>query len=159
MKIVLPVPATEIRSDPAGNGSFKARRGSRIHKGVDLVCEPGDLVVAPFDGKITKIGYPYADDLSYRYVEITTESGLVCRIFYVEPTFTLGWEVKAGDQIGFAQDVSERYKLDSRGGIRYRTNQMLPHVHVELRCTEAHIAAKTKEKCVFLDLALFFDLE
>ena len=159
MKIVLPVPATEIRSDPAGNGSFKSKRGPRIHKGVDLVCEPGDLVVAPLGGWITKIGYPYADDLSYRYVEITSKSKLVCRIFYVEPTVELGHEVEAGDQVGFAQDVAERYKYDSRGGVRYRTNKMLPHVHVELRCTEAHVAAKTKEKCVFLDLGLFFDLE
>ncbi|RKX64802.1 MAG: hypothetical protein DRP42_05815 [Tenericutes bacterium] len=159
MKLILPVPATSIRNDPAGSGVFKARRGPRIHKGVDLVCEPGDLVVAPLDGWITKIGYPYSDDLSYRYVEITSESHLVCRVFYIEPTVELGSEVEAGDQIGFAQDVAARYKLDARGGIRYRTNQMLPHVHVELRCTEAHVASKTKEKCVFLDLGLFFFLE
>ena len=159
MKFILPIKDAVMRSDPAGHGFFKARRGSRIHKGVDLVCEPGELVVAPFDGKVTKIGYPYADDLSYRYVEITSKSRLVCRVFYVEPTVELGQEVRAGDQIGFAQDVAARYKVDSRGGIRYRTIKMEIHIHVELRCTEAHIAAKTKEKCVFLDLALFFDLE
>jgi murein DD-endopeptidase MepM/ murein hydrolase activator NlpD len=167
MKIVLPVPATEIRSDPAGSGAFKASRvtkvkgkaANRIHKGIDLVCDPGDLVVAPITGKVFKIGYPYATDLDYRYVEIRNGSGLSCRVFYVEPDVVKGQMVEAGERIGHAQDVSAHYKFDSRGGIRYRTNKMLPHVHLEFRTSSAHIATNTVEKYCYLDAAMFFGLE
>lgn len=159
MKIVSPLADAVLRNDPAGRGYFKATRKPSIHKGVDLLCEPGELVMAPIAGRVHRLGYPYADDLEYRYVEIRNEGELRCRVFYVSPTAFVGDQVEAGDEIGFAQDIAQRYKIDASGGIRYRTCKMLPHVHVELQCTEPRIAAKTREGLVFLDLTLFLELE
>uniref|UniRef100_A0A665VKM7 Myeloid protein 1-like n=1 Tax=Echeneis naucrates TaxID=173247 RepID=A0A665VKM7_ECHNA len=43
-------PSNEKRtSDMWGSGHYGASRGDRIHKGVDIRCEDGDDVLAPFD--------------------------------------------------------------------------------------------------------------
>ena len=112
------------RSDAAGEGHFGASRGSRTHKGQDYECFPGAIIESPIKGYITKLGYPYADDLSYRYVEITQSlSTNKYRIFYVEPSVKLGDGVLPGDAIGAAQDVAKRYPNES----------MTCHVHLEIK--------------------------
>lgn len=85
-------------------------------------------------GTVTRIGYPYGDDLSYRYVEIKTEKGYVVRHFYVEPSegLKVGDKAEAGrTEIGTTQDLDRRYE-----GI---TN----HVHVEVRGPDGQIVDPT----------------
>lgn len=77
-----PVPVV-VRSDPAGDGRFQAPRGSRLHKGLDLRVNAGDIIKAPASGVLSKIGYPY-EGTSYRYVQLSIPQGKI-RIFYVEP--------------------------------------------------------------------------
>ena len=60
-------------NDKFGSGYFGASRdgGKRQHKGVDYAVYPGSLVYAHVGGTVTKLGFPYGDDLGFRYVQIT----------------------------------------------------------------------------------------
>ena len=114
-------------SDAWGCGDFGASRGSRTHKGIDYACAPGTIIMAPYNGRVTKIGYPYSDDLSYRYVEVTDTGGRKHRVFYVNPLVTIGSDVVAGRSvIGEAQDICARYPDKGNG-------PMTNHVHYEVK--------------------------
>lgn len=112
----------ETRNDAEGFGHFGAPRGSRNHRGHDFTCYPGEPVLAPVRGSVTKLGYPYSGDMKYRYVQITDDAGNDHRIFYVAPTCTLGQAVMPGSEIGIAQDIAAKYG-----------EEMTPHVHYEIR--------------------------
>jgi len=112
--------------DEHGSGFWHAPRGNRLHNGVDFSCYPGTQILAPVSGVMTKEGYPYADDLDYRYVEITTPGGDCHRVFYISPVSND--DVVAGQTIiGYAQDLTTRYP-----GI---TN----HVHYEIKRGDEYI--------------------
>ena len=97
-------------TDSHGSGAYGAPRGSRTHKGLDYAVPPGALILAPVTGTVTKLGYPYADDHSFRYVEVTDLGGTQYRYFYVQPLAYVGAVVRASlDLIGFAQDLTSRY--------------------------------------------------
>lgn len=89
-------------SDGFGAGHFGAPRGSRTHKGVDLLAQSGEAINSPVTGTVTKVGYPYGDDLSYRYVQITA-GDYDFRVFYVEPSVRVGQEVTTETAIGSAR--------------------------------------------------------
>jgi murein DD-endopeptidase MepM/ murein hydrolase activator NlpD len=119
---------TEIRGhDSWGAGHFGAPRGDRTHNGIDLVCKPGDEIECRSAGKVTKLGYPYGDDLSFRYVQITDEAGTRWRYFYVEPCVNIGDIVEAYTAIGYAQTLDDRYP-----GIT-------EHIHFEIICDGEYI--------------------
>jgi hypothetical protein len=110
--------------DAYGSGRFGASRdgGTRHHAGADYVAQPDQVVVAPISGFVTKIGYPYADDLNLRYVEITNPAlKISARVFYVHPSVEVGEPVSIRAPIGTAQSLQARYP----GGIT-------DHVHLEL---------------------------
>ncbi len=102
--------------DSFGCGHFGASRGDRKHNGTDLCV----AVLSPIKGRVTRLGYPYKDDLSFRYVEITDEAGFKVRLFYVLPKVTEGDFVGVGDVIGKLQSLQKRYE-----GIQ-------DHVHLEV---------------------------
>jgi murein DD-endopeptidase MepM/ murein hydrolase activator NlpD len=97
------------------------------------MADPNQNVVAVMGGTVTRIGYPYADDLSYRYVEIHAPNGYTVRELYVSPgeEIVVGSQVTAGQIIGSVQDLTTRYI-----GI---TN----HVHVEIRFNGDYINPAT----------------
>lgn len=95
--------------DAWGSGRFGASRGGRIHNGVDIEAEPGSIVESLNGGTVTKIGYPYGDDLSYRYVEITDSVGARWRYFYVDPCVSVAVSVEAYEKIGVAQALGHKY--------------------------------------------------
>lgn len=114
----------ELRgTDCKGSGHYGASRGSRTHNGIDYKVPVGADVVSPVEGAITKIGYPYGDDLSFRYIEITCNDRLKHRLFYVSPFIDIdeGHLVEANQPIGKCQDLTTRYP-----GIT-------PHVHYEVK--------------------------
>ena len=113
--------------DSHGSGYYGAPRGDHKHRGLDFVALRGVGVESVSDGTVTKLGYCYNDDLSYRYVEITSAGGYVSRYLYVEPGVDLGVGVKRGDLIGEVQDIAKRYP-----GI-------IPHFHFEVRLKGAVI--------------------
>ncbi len=109
--------------DVYGSGAFGAPRdgGRRTHHGVDLVAVAGEGVRAPITGVITRIGPAYAGQDTLQFVEIANPTThYVARVLYVGPLVRQGVTVAAGDFIGTAQSLAERYPK----GI---TN----HVHVE----------------------------
>jgi len=114
--------------DPWGSGEFGAPRGTRTHKGIDYACPVGAKIHSPVKGKVTKLGYPYSDDLSFRYVEITVDEKRH-RVFYIEPTVSKGQWVEEGDIIGTQQDISGRYRDDSKP-------PMINHAHYEILDTD-----------------------
>lgn len=117
----------EVRGcDSQGCGHFGASRGSREHKGIDLLALQHQGIQATVSGKVTKLGYPYADDLSYRYVEITNDD-YKFRIFYIKPTVVEGQEVSSDDTIGIVQDLERRYEGISN------------HVHFEIMKGDEYI--------------------
>ena len=104
--------------DPHGCGYFKASRGNKLHQGVDVVSQPGQRITSPIDGKITRYAYPY-EDMSYAGIVVENDQYFI-KIFYLAPTISVGSNVRAGQQIGLAQDIAARYP-----GIT-------PHVHMEV---------------------------
>ncbi len=116
----------EIRGeDRYGAGAFGASRGggARRHRGADYVSEPGEVVRAPISGIVQRIGFAYRGDARYQYVELgSADETRAARVLYVGPTVQLGAFVRAGEPIGWAQDLSTRYP-------RGITN----HVHVEIK--------------------------
>ena len=113
------------RDDPAGSGAFGAPRGWRLHYGTDWLCKPGQPVKAPISGKVNRVVYPYADTRDYQGLEIVAnDKSAIAHIFYIIPMpFLLHRTVRAGDTIGYAQDVTRRYPEEE---------DMKSHVHVTL---------------------------
>jgi len=107
--------------DCYGAGHYGASRGSRTHNGVDYACYPCSKVYSPVYGEVTKLGYPYRDDLSFRYVQITTNKGYKVRVFYIEPFLALGDHVDVNTVIGESQLLGDRYP------------DITEHVHLEVK--------------------------
>ena len=112
-------------SDDWGNGEFGSPRGSRTHKGIDYACYPLTQIFCSVDGIVTKLGYPYGDDLGYRYVEVTDGGKFRHRYFYVEPCVKVGQRVNRASFIGTAQDIAGRYSDPTK-------NSMKNHIHYEI---------------------------
>jgi murein DD-endopeptidase MepM/ murein hydrolase activator NlpD len=117
MKFIAPL----RERDSFGCGHFGASRGSRIHNGVDHACVPGSQIFSPVEGEVTKLGYPYGNDLSFRYVQITTQEGYNVRVFYVKPFVSLGDFVTDNDIIGSSQKLGGRYP------------EITEHIHLEIK--------------------------
>ena len=109
--------------DDYGSGEYGASRGGRLHRGVDYACVAGSEIYSPVEGKVTKLGYPYSDDLSYRYVEVTDAIGFSHRLFYCLPSVGVGDIVNRHIVLGVAQDISARY-IDN--------GHMNNHIHYEV---------------------------
>lgn len=109
------------RPDNFGSGHFNAPRGDHFHNGEDLAAWVGSIVLSNIAGRVTKIGYPYGDDLSFRYVQVTSGSGLDYRFFYVNPSVKVGDNIKVDDELGTVQDLNKRY------------DGITPHIHFEVK--------------------------
>ena len=96
-------------TDNHGSGHYGASRGSRTHRGVDLAMYPKSSVCTDIDGTCTKLGYPYGDDLNFRYVELTSSTGQKFRYFYVNPEVEVGDYLLRGQVIGTSQKLGDRY--------------------------------------------------
>ena len=109
-----------IRSDIGGDGHFGASRGNRTHQGLDFLCEPGQVIRAAISGKLTR-SRPYMDDAFYVGCGIWGKKYMVKMWYFTPYEDLIHDEVKAGQEIGIAQDISKKYG----GG-------MLPHIHLGL---------------------------
>lgn len=115
---ISPSGSLEVRSDPSGDGQFGAKRGTRKHNGVDLVVWPGQYVVAPTDCIFERLSNPYASDPRWHGLKLIANPYEVF-IWYIVPYwFRRREHVRAGEQIGIAQDIVEKYGFP-----------MTPHIH------------------------------
>jgi murein DD-endopeptidase MepM/ murein hydrolase activator NlpD len=108
-----------IRSDFVGDGHFGARRGKRIHAGIDLICVPGQPVFSPIAGTVSRFAYPYVGEPEWKGILIRGRKYDV-KMFYLSPTIEKDDEVTRGQVIGTAQDISIKYP------------GCTPHVHLEV---------------------------
>lgn len=114
----------ELRgSDGYGSGAYGASRGARTHKGIDFSAPFGATILSPVEGIVSRLGYPYADDLSYRYIEILTCGGLKHRIFYIDPIVKLSDKIAVGQPIGRVQNIAAKYD----------EHLMRNHIHYEIK--------------------------
>ena len=102
-------PFIRRKCDRYGCGNFGASRdgGSRQHKGMDVLTKEGQVVFAPFGGKI-RLFKPYAGDNSLDGIEIQGNTFKV-KLMYVQPAVSDGDTVKAGQVIGWAQSLQSKY--------------------------------------------------
>lgn len=120
-----------VRNDSQGKGHYGAKRGNRLHYGVDWLVTKGEAVYAPADGKLVRIAYPDANDYSksgFLFKEDAT--GIEHKVFYAVPDYLLiGKSVKAGQKIATAQSVSEKYGLP----------KMKDHIHHEMKLNGTYL--------------------
>ncbi len=111
----------KIRNDSKGQGHYGAKRGRRLHKGIDNECVAGQRVRAPIAGKIRRKVQAYPGEPEWVGLELVGKRATV-KLLYVEPYPSLiGKTVVAGAVIGVAQDISLKYGPE-----------MTPHVHCEI---------------------------
>ena len=99
----------KIRNDSAGSGYFGSSRdgGARRHLGIDIECEPGEIVYMPVNGVIDRIAKPSIGE--YSGINILVEKFYVCKLFYFQPhRFVVGINSR-GSHLGIAQSVSKKY--------------------------------------------------
>lgn len=110
--------------DAFGCGNFGASRGGRAHNGIDIIAAENQVIKAPFSCKILRYGYPYANDLSYRLVEIqglNEFKDYTAKIMYIKKLHDLGAIIKTGDPLCSADNIAKKYG-----------SSMTNHVHFEL---------------------------
>ena len=115
-----------IRSDRQGDGHYLAKRGNRLHLGIDYEIKPFEEVYAPFDCYIVRIAKPYANE---HYSGLVLQSKyFAIKSFYFEPIMDLiRTNVKAGTIIGYAQDIANKYNVNKK-----EEDKMDNHIHVEV---------------------------
>jgi len=121
-------------SDCWGSGKFGARRGykkngkRRYHKGVDYLGPVGTVVYPFMAGIVTKLGYCYSDDLSFRYVRVTDKNGYNWRYLYLSPLVKKGMCVSTATPIGKIQTLQKRHPAD-----RKHKTAIPDHCHLEIK--------------------------
>jgi len=126
-----------LRSDPAGDGSYGARRAGREHEGYDFLGDPGQQIVMPFNGLIERIARPYRGDTNYSGALIVSD-WIKVKLFYFAPfSHLIGRPVGIGAPIGTMQDITRRYPPPSG-----EKQQMLPHVHFQISSIDPEIFIK-----------------
>lgn len=113
--------------DAYGSGEFGApRNGSHpTHRGEDYAALPGSQLLSPIRGRVTKHGYPYRDDLTFQYIEVTDGDLNRHRFFYTYPLVELGELVHEGDILATVQNISGRYQSSNK-------TPMANHIHYEI---------------------------
>jgi len=123
IKLISPTGNSLRIMDHFGSGLYNAPRGNVKHNGVDFLCDPGQIILAPVDGVVLRIAYPYAKK-HYTGVFLENES-LSLKMFYFTPDKQIiGKKVSRGQRIGIAQDISKLYNT--------ATKKMLPHIHLQI---------------------------
>ncbi|XP_009975003.2 leukocyte cell-derived chemotaxin-2-like [Tyto alba] len=118
-KICSSQPANKIRGcDSQGCGGYNDPRGGRKHRGVDVVCEDGSVVYAPFTGKIDKQARPYGNGNAIDNGVQLSGSGFCIKMFYIKPVKYSG-SIRKGEKIGVLLPMQRVYQ-----GI-------ISHVHIQ----------------------------
>ena len=114
-----------VRRDAHGRGHFGAPRekieNGRVkryrHRGKDFVCIPGQDVYMPF----TAIPIRKKSPCEGYHGILFRGRGIIGTLFYVKiDDSVINTELKEGDVIGIAEDISLKYK------------GVLPHVHFQI---------------------------
>ncbi|XP_077590824.1 leukocyte cell-derived chemotaxin-2-like [Stigmatopora nigra] len=112
---------TRRGSDSWGQGRYGASRGGRSHQGLDINCDDGSVVYAPFDVTLNGRVIVYNDPKKAAINNgINMEGeGLCFKFFYVKPDKVAG-TVSKGQRLGVMMNMQSVYP-----GIT-------SHVHVQM---------------------------
>ncbi|KAJ7360366.1 Peptidase M23 [Desmophyllum pertusum] len=119
-------PSNRIRGrDAYGSGAWGASRGSRTHKGIDILCTVRSSVYTPFPAKVLRRSNPYLNNnAAYNtgiYLEGTGSwSGYKVKMWYVTKQVSNGKQLSAGSYIGSMTDRT----IDARGSAVHPLVQM-----------------------------------
>jgi len=115
-----------VRMDTMGSGIYGASRGGeKWHNGVDFSATPGQAVKSPIDGKVIRQVIVYPNDIYYG-IEIRNSKIEIC-MFYLTPLENvIGTEIKKGDIVGVAQDISKKYSPKMKPHVHLRVNSIDP---------------------------------
>ena len=117
--IILNPTGGTIRNDSHGQGFFRAPRGDRLHKGVDLTLPggAGQLVLAPISGRFDRIVYPYKDDPKTMGGQFSN-SNITVWMFYFKPEeYLIREKVVMGQVVGVAQTDHIHLQIGEHGEI------------------------------------------
>lgn len=98
--------------DKWGSGLYLASRGSRLHPGVDFISVVGQEIVAPSSGLVLRERFPYAkpvEDVFFSGVQIQCPNAMITMFYFQLDKFLVKMNVKEGQVIGIAQDISLKY--------------------------------------------------
>jgi murein DD-endopeptidase MepM/ murein hydrolase activator NlpD len=91
------------------------------HHGEDYMSTPGQAVYAAMSGRVVSLANPYSDWPALHGILIIASDGTACYLFYMNALQgTVGSIVRAGDSVGIAQSLQEKYP-----GI-------IEHIHVQI---------------------------
>jgi hypothetical protein len=122
-----PVPGPVVRNDKWGDGTFGAKRGSKVHDGLDLVVVPGQPIFSMIDGAVEKYEQCYLSDAKWTGIQIANTQVRV-ELWYMEALPDLVRRfVQAGQMVGYAQNISEKYPPTEK-----IPHEMTPHIHVRV---------------------------
>ncbi|RXM95859.1 putative phospholipid-transporting ATPase VB [Acipenser ruthenus] len=94
--------------DKFGCGGFNANRGSRIHRGIDVVCDDYSIVYAPFTGTLRGQAQPYGDASTIDDGVKLSNSAYCVKIFYIRP-YQYSGPISKGDKLGYLLPMQEQY--------------------------------------------------
>ena len=86
--------------------------------------------MSPVAGVVSKVGFPYRNDFSYRYVQVTSPDDYDHRFFYMYPQVDIGATVCVGDILGTVQNLGNRIGED---GTTLASQGMPDHIHYEIK--------------------------
>ncbi|XP_067827941.1 leukocyte cell-derived chemotaxin-2-like [Heptranchias perlo] len=102
-------PSNKVRgTDKFGSGAYGASRGSRKHKGVDVVCRDGSTVYAPFSGRLVRRENPFGNGNAIDNGVRLEGSGHCVVIFAFAPDRYTG-NVSKGQKIGRMLEMQSVY--------------------------------------------------
>ncbi|XP_068004418.1 leukocyte cell-derived chemotaxin-2-like [Melanerpes formicivorus] len=111
--------ANKVRGcDPQGCGGYNYPSAGRKHKGVDVVCQDGAEVFAPFSGRVVKQAKPYGNGNAIDNGVQLAGAGFCIKMFYIKPVKYSG-SIKKGEKIGILLPLQKVYR-----GI-------ISHVHIQ----------------------------
>lgn len=130
LQFFLPVPYY-IRNDGEGKGTWGAPRGSRRHKGLDLIAYPGQTVYAAITGKVKLTKTKSTKDMWGLKIEGTGDfAGYGIFNFYCYPFVNLiGNTIEQGQPVGVLQDLSKYGNTFSYNGKGDYSDGVGDHVH------------------------------
>ncbi|EDO29292.1 predicted protein [Nematostella vectensis] len=105
--------------DSHGCGSFGASRGNRKHNGIDIITVPGEKIMSPISGTVTRYPYPYGNDLSYTGIEIVNSEYKI-KMFYLKPIAPMGSTVFAGKYIATIRPVINEIEIPANNKLLFK---------------------------------------
>ncbi|XP_015205061.2 leukocyte cell-derived chemotaxin-2-like [Lepisosteus oculatus] len=94
--------------DKFGCGHFNSKRGSHVHKAVDIVCDDYTVVHAPFTGMLRGRVQPHGDSSTNDDGVELSNSVHCVKIFNIRPSRYKGF-VSKGESLGYVLPMQEKY--------------------------------------------------